>query len=87
MLRVTPIRNHQSVTLKLEGSLLQPWISELRRACDDARSKYPLVQLDLSQLAFVDADGAQLLEELIAAGMHVCKSSPFVSELLHMEEM
>ena len=47
-------------TLKLEGKLLAPWISELETACREALATRSPVCLDLRGLHFVDAEGGSV---------------------------
>jgi len=87
MLRITTIVNHQSVMLKLEGSLLAAWTDEVRLACAKALEINSNTFLDLTNVTFVDAAGTQLLGELKRQGIRIAASSPFVSQLLHSEEL
>jgi ABC-type transporter Mla MlaB component len=73
-------------TLKLEGKLLAPWISELEAACREALATRSPVCLDLRGLRFVDAEGARFLADLIRDGAQVVGCSGFVAEMLHLEE-
>jgi anti-anti-sigma regulatory factor len=71
-------------TLKLEGKLLAPWVTELESACGESPVSPERVLLDLSDLTFVDAAGAQLLASLIRDGAKVIACSGFVAEVLHL---
>jgi ABC-type transporter Mla MlaB component len=71
-------------TLKLEGKLLEPWIGELESACGGALSTADRVCLDLCDLTFIDAAGAQFLTGLIRDGARVIACSGFVAEMLHL---
>jgi hypothetical protein len=72
-------------TLKLQGKLLSPWISELESACGRAQVPSNRVHLDLLGLTFIDADGARSLECLIRDGARVVACSGFAAEMLHLE--
>ena len=90
MLRISVINptdgDAGEATLKLEGALLVAWHDEVRAACDAARASHPRVRLDLSNLAFADVEGANLLRSLIARpGVALGECSSFVTELLHLE--
>jgi ABC-type transporter Mla MlaB component len=74
MLRITSDQTH----LKLEGRLVGPWVTLLRREC---RSR-PNVALDLSEVVFVDSAGVSLLARLVARGAQLRAASPFIAELL-----
>ena len=86
MLRITRSEGTDLTrTLKLQGKLLGPWIGELESACGMAQVPADRVHLDLSDLTFVDADGARFLEALIRDGARVVACSVFVAELLYLE--
>ena len=71
-------------TLKLEGKLLAPWISELDSVCNDSHLTPEKVYLDLCDLTFVDAAGARFLARLIRDGARVIACSGFVAEMLDL---
>ena len=71
-------------TLKLEGKLLAPWISELESAFAESRMTPERVYLDLCDLTFVDAAGARCLADLIRDGATVIACSGFVAEILDL---
>jgi ABC-type transporter Mla MlaB component len=85
MLRISATQRSQTTTLKLEGKLLEPWVSELRLACDRAALPLEGISLDLSGVTFVDAVGAAYLQELIRGGAGVSACSGFVAELLGLQ--
>jgi hypothetical protein len=73
-------------TLKLEGKLLAPWISELESACRESHVGPERVYLDLCDLTFVDGAGARFLAEMIRDGATVIACSGFVAEMLDLNE-
>lgn len=73
-------------TLKVEGKLLAPWISELETACREAFATRSPVCLDLRGLSFVDAEGARFLASLIRDGVPVIGCSGFVAEMIQLED-
>jgi anti-anti-sigma regulatory factor len=73
-------------TLKLDGKLVAPWISELEAACREALATGSPVCLDLRDLTFTDAEGARLLASVIRDGAEVIGCSGFVAEMLDLEE-
>ena len=86
MLRITHVEEpNATLTLKLEGKLLKPWLDELLHACDAHASSCNGICLDLSALTFVDIAGANLLRELIQRGIKISACSGYVAELLHEE--
>ncbi len=73
--------NH-SVTLKLEGSVVGPWVGELRQVCELHLSEGRELKLDLSDVSFADASGLAALSSFKSRGVAVTKCSPFVAEQL-----
>ncbi len=83
MLRITRIdRADVGPTLKLEGRLVGPWIEVEAQECgiNDSSGEYPA--LDLAAVAYVDAEGAELLRSLLAANFTIVASSGYVAALL-----
>lgn len=73
--------NH-SVTLKLEGRVVGPWVGELRQVCELVLSEDRKLKLDLAEVSFADADGVVTLTSLKSRGVTVTNCSPFVEEQL-----
>jgi len=71
------------LTIKLEGQILEPWVSAARDACA-IRGRRRL-RLDLAAVTYADAAGLQLLRDLMAEGVEIAACSSFVGELLHLE--
>ena len=70
-------------TLKLEGSIAGPWVSELRRVAQSSLEGSTMLRLDLAAVRFVDPAGAELLQELTRGQVEIVGLSQFVAELLH----
>jgi len=68
--------------LELEGRLTVPFVPELEQAVAAARLRSPQVSLDLSELVFLDTDGARYLRELRGQGIELHGASLFVAQLL-----
>lgn len=81
MLRMTRTQSKQIVTFRLEGKLLGPWVDELA-ATIGVEPSLERVELDLTDLTFVDMPGATLLRALIGQGVKVAKRSDFVAAML-----
>jgi anti-anti-sigma regulatory factor len=65
--------------LRLEGSLIGPWIEELLRAAEAAPAGQ--LAIDLAALGYADKDGERVLRDLAArAELRGC--SPFLAEVL-----
>jgi ABC-type transporter Mla MlaB component len=88
MLKITRIVGQDSTqTLKLEGKLREPWVTEVLGACASGDDQTCQTRLDLSGLTFVDQAGLNLLKDLIRGGIAVSACSGFVAELLHLENL
>jgi ABC-type transporter Mla MlaB component len=86
MLRITHTHGHDSVsTLRLEGKLLGPWVTELAQSCDELPCSQDCLRLDLSAVTFVDGAGVALLRDLLTRGATLAACSGLVAELLHVE--
>jgi ABC-type transporter Mla MlaB component len=73
---------NRSVTLKLEGRVVGPWVAELRQICDQLLTGGRALKLDLTDVSFADADGVSALSNLKSRGAVVTNCSPFVEEQL-----
>ena len=73
--------NH-SVTLKLEGRVVGPWVVELRQVCETLLTEGQPLKLDLIDVTFVDANGVAVLSNLKSRGVTFANCSPFVDEQL-----
>ena len=86
MLRITHPEGDDSIsTLKLEGKLLGPWVTELARSCNELPCPPNRLRLDLSAVTFVDGPGVALLRDLLARGATLAACSGLVAALLHVE--
>ncbi|MGA2451366.1 MAG: hypothetical protein ABTD50_22130 [Polyangiaceae bacterium] len=80
MLRISSNVTTSGITsLLLEGSLAGPWVDALRDALNGCDGN---VELDLSAVRFVDAEGAALLRSVLGKRVTLCRSSAFVASLL-----
>jgi len=73
--------NH-SVTLKLEGRVVGPWVGELREVCETLLTEGRALKLDLTDVTFADADGVAVLTAFKTRGVTLKNCSPFVDEQL-----
>jgi anti-anti-sigma regulatory factor len=84
VLKITLVsQKGHGLTVKLEGQILEPWVSAARDACAIRGRRPP--RLDLTAVTYVDAAGIQLLLDLMAEGVEIATCSSFVGELLHPE--
>ena len=73
--------NH-SVTLKLEGRVVGPWVGELRQVCETLLTKGRPLKLDLADVTFADSSGVVALSSFKSRGVTFTNCSPFVEEQL-----
>ena len=87
MLRITRLsREGRTLTLKLEGEILGPWVGAVRDACTKRGRRSGRPRLDLAAATYADAAGAQLLRDLMREGIEIAACSGFLAELLHLSE-
>jgi ABC-type transporter Mla MlaB component len=70
MLRITVQNGSRPTTIKLEGKLAGPWVSELERTWDALTVGKPETTLtvDLSEVTSIDSAGSKLLSTLVDGG-------------------
>ena len=87
MLRISQVNAADSIpTLKVEGRLLGPWVTELARACEAMEGRLGCLNLDLSAVTYVDISGVELLCALRRRGVTLAACSSLVAELLRAED-
>lgn len=83
MLRISRIGpGRRTVTLRLEGRIIGPWVGEVREACEKYSSEGHAIKLDLSEVSFVDQNGVNQLKNLAVSGVTLVGCSLFVEEQL-----
>jgi ABC-type transporter Mla MlaB component len=75
-------RGQQTITLRLEGQVIGPWVNELRQVCELLLSDNSKVKLDLAEVSFADERGVALLVSLKSRGVKLLNATPFVEEQL-----
>src|SRR6266446_5078844 len=70
MLRITIHHAAGSLTFQLEGTLVGPWVPELKDCWQSALVSQPAkaVRVDLTGVTFIDAPGKELLAAVHARG-------------------
>jgi anti-anti-sigma regulatory factor len=69
MLKVTTTAQNQTITLKLEGKLVGPWVQEVTRVWSDTvQSPRKGYVVDLRSVTFVDRSGQALLAAMSRQG-------------------
>lgn len=66
MLKITIVREANTVTMKLEGKLSGPWVSEANQSWHSLEESISSKKLnvDLRGVSFADVEGRQLLREI-----------------------
>lgn len=83
MLKISqPTPANHAVTLKLEGRVIGPWVTELKMACEKHLAEKRVVKLDFTDVAFADRSGTALLLDLRSRGVAFLNCSPFLEEEL-----
>jgi hypothetical protein len=87
MLRISEVTKNGvgTTTLRLEGHVTGPWVEELHRVCEErlaSSGRQPALVLDLTGVAFLDADGVALFRDLASRHVVFKNASPFIVEQL-----
>lgn len=83
MLRITSEKAADGTPrYKLDGRLAEAYVAELDRVLGPSLGWPGRVAVDVSGVTFVDAQGAQLLKELLARGVQIHGCSSFVAHML-----
>lgn len=83
MLKISAAGNTgKSHTLKLEGRVIGPWVTELQSVCAPLVGGPARLRLDLADVTYTDPEGASLLAALEAQGVLLVNGTPFVNEQL-----
>ena len=86
MLRITIQHEPEFLTVRLEGRLAGPWVTELRDCWQSGYASLPpAVHIDLKSVTFVDAGGKELLREMHRQGARLiandCQMKAIVAEI------
>jgi hypothetical protein len=82
MLRIVTEKTGGTVTVRVEGRAIGPWVEELQRSCERALVTGDEVLVDLAGVSFVDREGVEVLRTLGTRGALVVNCSLFVAEQL-----
>jgi len=66
-------------TVRLEGRLVDVWVTEVRKYCDTLLSERQELILDLASVSFADRPGIELLQKLQAKNVRLVNCSPFLA--------
>ena len=84
MFRISTVDTRRERRLVVEGTLIQPWVPELRRTWSDAGESLDGRQLviDLSNATSIDADGEAAIFDLMKEGAKFCCSDVLTKHVL-----
>jgi anti-anti-sigma regulatory factor len=84
MLRILAIEDSSEQRLVLEGKLIAPWTTEVRRACEKARQNLEGRELvvDLKNLTVISEQGEDLLAALMSEGVRFRCRGLFAKQVL-----
>ena len=84
MLQITVVEGRTQRRLVVEGQLINSWPSELKIACDRARSDLHdrKLVIDLNNLTAISQAGENLLMELMSEGVRLRPKGAFTKHVL-----
>src|SRR6266481_6207723 len=84
MFRISTIDTQRERRLVVEGTLVQPWVAELRRTWGDAGASLDgrKLVIDLSNATMIDAEGKAAISDLIKEGAKFCCSDVLTKHVL-----
>jgi len=74
VLKVTVVEQEGRATFKVEGRLVKPWVSELKKSWTQFVREHPEepVMVDLGEVTFIDHEGKCLLSSMFRKGADLC---------------
>ncbi|MEG9435782.1 hypothetical protein JAO29_06350 [Edaphobacter sp. HDX4] len=84
MLKITNIEEEEQLRVVVEGKLIAPWTTELKNACEQARTqlKGRKLVVEMQRLTVISQEGEDILLDLMNDGVEVCGSGLFTREIL-----
>ncbi len=84
MLKITRLDEPGLCRIVIEGKLISPWTSELKLACERARTELNGRRLvvDVQCLTVISPEGEEILLGLLNDGVRVCGSGLFTRQIL-----
>jgi len=73
---------NQTVTLRVEGRIVGPWVAELQHSCEEVLTDDRALKLHLADVEFMDPQGVALLSSLRSRGVALLECPPFAAEQL-----
>jgi len=86
MIRITPLADDgQNVRLKVEGRIVENWVSEIKDVCISLLAKNKMIFLDFSHVRFVDRQGVEVLQKVLGDRVEIIGASRLVQALLRAQ--
>jgi hypothetical protein len=86
MLRIEQLRNDSGeTTVRATGRLAGPWLGELERSLDLTLAAGGVVDLDLTDVSFVDREGIEFLRGVRRLPQVQLRCSAFVAEQINTD--
>jgi len=83
MLRITEeTLNGEAARIRLEGQVVGPYVTEVRKSCEELLKAGRPLALDMTDVSFVDRNGIALLRELSGRRVLLVNCSAFLTEQL-----
>ena len=84
MLRITTIDKDKAMVFRLEGNLTGDWVDELERCWREMKSvdSTRKLEVDVTDVAFVDEKGKVLLERMLLEGAELHAGNPFMTTVV-----
>ena len=74
-----------TVTLRLEGRIVGPWVAELRQSCEAILRESRSLRLHLADVEFMDANAVFFLASLPSSAVALIECPPFAMAQLNAE--
>ncbi|MCB1918772.1 MAG: hypothetical protein KDJ28_02175 [Candidatus Competibacteraceae bacterium] len=88
MLRITRFVNpSSSVVLKVEGRVVADWVIVLKQAIDAELQSAQTLELDFTDVSFVDGAGIRLLRDLSCNNLSITHCSGLIQALLNKDNI
>jgi len=84
MLRITTIDNDEVTVFRLAGNLSGEWVDELERLWTETNAvgSGRKLQVDVTDVEFVDERGKVLLERMLLEGAEIHPGNPFMTSVV-----
>ena len=84
---MTTVReDEQTITLKLEGRVVGPWVAELEKECKKCLLKKNGLILDLSGVSYIDERGVNMIRRFLGSRIQSVGGSLFLKGLMKEEK-